>query len=107
MKLRDRISLFVTVACLSGPSFAETPSPELIRATVQDHRDAAIALYREFLSLPNDAGYPEDIQALVVWLEGAFSDRSFETRRLETAANPALFAQRLRDGATRRARSQP
>jgi acetylornithine deacetylase/succinyl-diaminopimelate desuccinylase-like protein len=101
MKLRDRISLFVTVACLSGPSFAETPSPELIRATVQDHRDAAIALYREFLSLPNDAGYPEDIQALVVWLEGAFSDRSFETRRLETAANPALFAQRLRDGATR------
>jgi acetylornithine deacetylase/succinyl-diaminopimelate desuccinylase-like protein len=78
---------------------AQAPSPETIRSSVHENRDDAIALYREFLALPNDAVYREDIEKLVVWMENAFGERGFETRRIATAGSPSLLAQRLVPGA--------
>jgi acetylornithine deacetylase/succinyl-diaminopimelate desuccinylase-like protein len=95
--MRNLLSL--ATLCLPALAFAEPPPADVIRSTVDEHRGAAIALYRQFLELPNDAAYPDDIEDLVVWMEGAFSERGFETRRLETDGNPGLFAQRMRDGA--------
>ena len=54
----------------------------------------AIALYREFLSLPNDANYPDDIARLVDWMEVAFGARGFRTERIRTAGSPLLLAER-------------
>ncbi len=86
-------------AVLTFGTFAEAePLPaEAIRSSIDEHVMEAIALYREFLSLPNDAQYPDDISALVEWLETEFGERGFETRRIETAGNPALYAGRLTD----------
>lgn len=66
---------------------------------VEDQATAAIALYREFLSLPNDASYPDDILQLIDWMEPAFEARGFETRRLATAGSPVLYAERPYPGA--------
>lgn len=84
----------LTASVLSGPVFAEPLSVESIRLVTEKYRRQAIALYREFLSLPNDANYPDDILRLVEWLEGAMADRNFATQRIATMGSPLLLAER-------------
>lgn len=83
----------------AGPAPGQSLSPEQIHEAVDARRANAVALYREFLALPNDAVHPADIERLVVWMERAFAARDFETRRIETEGSPSLFAQRLVPGA--------
>ena len=91
----------LTLAPVCGFGQSRAPSPDEIRATVNDNVDAAISLYREFLTLPNDAVITADIEPLLVWMEQAFGERGFATQRLKTAGSPALFAERQRAGAER------
>jgi acetylornithine deacetylase/succinyl-diaminopimelate desuccinylase-like protein len=65
---------------------------ETIRELVRYNTHAAIELYREFLNQPNDANSPADIEELVAWMLPRFERRNFETRLLETAGSPLLFA---------------
>lgn len=65
-----------------------------IRAEVDENTGPAIALYREFLSLPNDANYPDDILRMVEWMENAFEERGFAVQRIATEGSPLLFAER-------------
>jgi acetylornithine deacetylase/succinyl-diaminopimelate desuccinylase-like protein len=65
-----------------------------MRHAVTENVDLAVALYREFLELPNDALKPSNIGALLGWMEQAFADRRFETSRLPTAGSPVLYAER-------------
>jgi acetylornithine deacetylase/succinyl-diaminopimelate desuccinylase-like protein len=67
---------------------------DTIRTLTQENTRQAIALYREFLSLPNDAIYPDDIQEMVGWMEAAFSARGFATQRIATEGSPLLLAER-------------
>jgi acetylornithine deacetylase/succinyl-diaminopimelate desuccinylase-like protein len=71
-----------------------------MRRAVQDNIGGAVELYREFLAQPNDALNPDDIDALVTWMEGAFGERGFRTQRIPTRGNPALFAERRHDAAS-------
>ncbi|MEM7502532.1 MAG: M20/M25/M40 family metallo-hydrolase [Pseudomonadota bacterium] len=73
---------------------AEPMSVGEIRERVEENYTSALALYREFLALPNDAMYPEDIVKLVQWMEPEFAARGFRTRRIDTAGSPLLFAER-------------
>ena len=82
---------------IAPPAVTEPLPADAIRSTVDDYLISAIGLYRDFLALPNDAQYPDDIEFLVVWLENAFADRGFATERIETAGNPSLYAGRLID----------
>ena len=79
---------------ISVASTAEPVSVDEIRNAVDDNVATSISLYREFLGLPNDAQNPADIEALVEWLMPEFAARGFETQRISTAGNPALFAGR-------------
>jgi len=91
--------LLILAACaMAGPSSqvqAAPPPVEAIRQAVEAGKHEAVALYREFLALPNDAAHAEDIETLIVWMEQAFDELDFETRRLATDSSPALFAQRM------------
>jgi acetylornithine deacetylase/succinyl-diaminopimelate desuccinylase-like protein len=72
---------------------SQIPS-EQIRTLVALRAMASIEMYREYLGLPNDGHFPDDIDRLVGWLEGAFEARGFSTERLSTPGNPLLLAQR-------------
>lgn len=85
--------LFCLLA-LSGRGLADPVPVETIRMLTDQNKMQAIALYREFLSLPNDANYPDDILRLVEWLEVAFADRNFATQRIATKGSPLLLAER-------------
>ena len=85
-------ALFV-LAAWPFATFAVEPSA--IRETIDGHRHQALTFFREFLSLPNVAGNPDDIERLLVWLEAAFRERQFAVQRLPTAGNDSLYAERL------------
>jgi len=55
----------------------------------------AISLYRDFLSLPNDANDPEQIGRLNSWVQAAFEQRGFNTRLIATDGSPSIYAERL------------
>ena len=80
---------------------AEAPSPDRIAGIIEEKRGASLEFYRQFLSLPNVASNPDDIERLLEWLEKAFENRGFAVRRLPTGVNDALYAERLVAGATR------
>ena len=54
----------------------------------------SIPMFRELLSLANDANFPEDIEKNVLWCEDAFSERGFTTQRLNTPTVPLLLAEK-------------
>jgi acetylornithine deacetylase/succinyl-diaminopimelate desuccinylase-like protein len=76
---------------------------DAVRALAHAQRDSALTLFREFLTLPNDAAYPEDITRLVAWMEPQFAARGFQTRRIETKGSLVLFAERTFPGARKTA----
>jgi acetylornithine deacetylase/succinyl-diaminopimelate desuccinylase-like protein len=80
---------------------AQPLDPGAISAGVRARLPDALALYRDLLRLPNDANHPEDIERVVRWLEGAFTERGFATERLETPGSPLLLAERTAPGADR------
>ncbi len=85
----------LALTLLQQQSLVAEPLPvETIRQLVEDGKRPAIALYREFLGLPNDANYPDDIARLVDWMDGAFAARGFATERIATAGSPLLLAER-------------
>lgn len=95
------VLLLPALGAMPAATAADAPPPDAIRAAVAAALPDAIMLYREFLALPNDARNPADIERLVAWMEPAFAARGFETRRIEMAGSPSLYAARPVEGATR------
>ena len=97
MRYQNTLTVCVgTALCLWGAANAiADPLPaETIRRLADENKRPAIELYREFLSFPNDANYPDDILNMVVWMEDAFGARGFSTQRISTEGSPLLLAER-------------
>jgi acetylornithine deacetylase/succinyl-diaminopimelate desuccinylase-like protein len=62
--------------------------PEAIKAQVAK----SITELRDFVSLPNDALNPADIDANLRWLQNKFAERGFNSSILETENLPLFFA---------------
>lgn len=87
------------IGFVSAAQAGPLPGAEIRERVDQNYR-AAINLYREFLSLPNDAAYPADILKLMAWMEPQFERRGFDVRRIETDGSPLLLAERRSIGAS-------
>jgi acetylornithine deacetylase/succinyl-diaminopimelate desuccinylase-like protein len=75
-------------------SDAQQIKQERLQYLSEKYTVASFPLLKEFLSIPNDAFYPEDIEKNVKWCEQAFGDRNFTTTRIETKFAPLLLAER-------------
>ena len=93
------LGLLATIA--AAEQAPQRISPEGLRSLVDGHALEAIALYREFLGIPNDANDPAQIQQLNAWVREAFESRGFETQELPTAGSPSVYAEKRSPGATR------
>jgi len=60
---------------------------------LEKYAQASFREFFEFLSLPNDAIVPADIQKNADWLEVAFAKRGFTTRQLPNEGKPLVFAE--------------
>ena len=95
-------TIAVLLACLCPLLLHADPvRVDVIRELTDGHVQPAVSLYREFLSLPNDANYPDDILRMVDWMETAFGERDFEMTRIPTAGSPLLLATRHVNDAAR------
>ena len=90
IRCRLLVRMLLLYAAGYGTAQGEPPTSTEIRGAVNDGIHASVELYREFLALPNDALYPADIEALLVWMQQAFSERHFVVRRIPTAGSPVL-----------------
>jgi len=84
----------VVITWNSSLLHAEPVPAETIRQLTEANTRQAIALYRDFLSLPNDANYPDDILRMVDWMGESFEARGFSTQRIPTDGSPLLLAER-------------
>ncbi len=96
-RIAPLFALLAVLFSIPGLTFAQPIPVDEIRERVDDHYRDALELYREFLSLPNDATFEEDILELVEWMEPVFEDRGFDVQRIPTARSPLLLAQRGND----------
>ncbi len=95
--MTQKNSLFLSVLAILGLAIQAMADPlpvDTIRTLTENNKRQAIDLYREFLSLPNDANYPDDILRMVEWMEDKFSSIGFSTQRIPTAGSPLLLAER-------------
>jgi acetylornithine deacetylase/succinyl-diaminopimelate desuccinylase-like protein len=82
------------VAALACMPLSAQLSPGQIRSLVEAEAVPSIELFREYLGLPNDAHFAEDIDRLLRWLDVALTERGFTTERLPTSGHDLLFAER-------------
>jgi len=88
-------------ATVCAEEFPDRISAGQIHDMVSSNALEAISLYREFLSLPNDANFPDQIGNLNSWVQGAFEQRGFTTRLIATDGSPSIYAERLSAGASK------
>ena len=86
----------VLILCLffSASLFGMSQASHLYNLSLEKTPDGLEEL-RSFLSLPNDALYPEDIEKNISWLSEAFQKRGFRTQVLPTSNTPLFFAERF------------
>ncbi len=81
------------VICLFSTLGLQAQMPD--DAVFEQYAKSSFDEFHGFLSLPNDAYYPEDIEKNVVWCEQHFQQRGFSTQRFETEGPPLLLAEKL------------
>ena len=80
-------------------TFAQSLNMKEIKSLSRDKAQNVFKEYREFLSLPNDANKPDELEANMIWCEKAFKKRGFKTERLKTNRLPLILAGRKHSGA--------
>jgi len=82
---------------LATPTLTDAQRPPdgaAITQAAERHLPEGFDQLREFLSLPNDAHFPQQVARNLEWVEAAFGARGFETTVLPTGGPPLLLASR-------------
>lgn len=79
---------------ISFTAAAQKNDSERLNELSDKYAVASFPMFKDLLSLPNDAFYPEDIEQNVAWCEKGFQERNFKTTRIETETIPLLMAER-------------
>lgn len=97
--------IVIALVALSFLARAQEPGRPNIdyAALARAQAPKAIPEFVEMLSIPNDAHFPEHVEANVRWAEQAFARRGFRTRRLATTPDgpPLLLCEKTVPGASR------
>ena len=100
--MQSRTALtFATFVLAATPLAAQKLDRTRLSDLAEAQVEPALRNFREYLSLPNDAHFPEDIRKVLDWMEAALNARGFETSELDTGGIPLLLAERTFDGADR------
>ena len=74
-------------------AFSQTISSKKMDKWVTEKLPKILTTHREFVSLPNDAAFPKDMDKNIEWLEKAFQALDFEVKVLETGRIPLVYAE--------------
>jgi acetylornithine deacetylase/succinyl-diaminopimelate desuccinylase-like protein len=82
------LAFFLCYSCLFSQN---------IDQLIKEQLPLALKEHREFVSLPCDANFPEDMMANVEWMEKAFTRRGFEVSVFKTSTVPVVLAEMMVD----------
>ena len=85
----------LTGFALHQKSWSQNLSVEKIEAMTDEIFVKSISNLQQFLTLPNDGNFPEQIAANLAWCDSAFSVLKFKTKVIETTGAPLLFAEKI------------
>ncbi len=74
--------------------FAQQLDSKQLEELASEFTKSSFPIYRDLLSIPSDANYPDDILLNVQWCEKTFQSRNFKTTRIQTPTVPLLLAER-------------
>ena len=86
----------VCLICLSTVALSQAQpldQPTITRLT-DAALPAALSQLTDFLAIPNDGNYPEQVEANLAWCRENFMEKGYTVTRLETPGMPLLFAER-------------
>lgn len=81
------ITLLSTSSCASQQAIKPVPIQSLEQTAI-----SSIQEFREFLAIPNDALYMDDILKNVEWCTAQLTSNGFTTQLIETKTKPVLYA---------------
>lgn len=73
---------------------AQTPGRDQLEALTEANWHKGWKLLNEIVSMPNDAVFPDQIEANIVWCEDQFAERGWSLERLETGGIPLLLLEK-------------
>lgn len=86
--------LFLLLSLITFPATSQSLDKTQIEQAAKAALPTATANLRDFLSLPNDGNYPDQIQENLQWCVQRFQQLDFATRVLETTGAPLVFAEK-------------
>lgn len=92
-KFRQRLTVFFLSSLVSIVTVGQ-PSQEKMTAWADKQLVTSINEFKEFLSIPNNASYPDHVQKNVDWCKRAFTKRGFSIQTIKTPERPLLLAER-------------
>ncbi|PIB26922.1 hypothetical protein BFP75_07710 [Maribacter sp. 4G9] len=84
-----------TCLSLQQKSWSQIISAEKIEAMTDEKFVESAFNLRQFLTLPNDGNYPEQIATNLAWCDSVFSSLKFKTQTIKTDGAPLLFAEKV------------
>jgi len=86
-------TVIIVLFLVSGGLIAQ-PSQKKMDTWAAQQLPGAIEEFRSFLSIPNNASYPNHVSQNVSWCEQAFEKRGFTIKKIETPQRPLLLAEK-------------
>ena len=94
----DKLCFLFLALFWALPLTSQTPWPK--DPVFVEYARKSFPEFKDLLSLPNDAHFPEDIEQNVRWCEAKFTERGFTTARLDTETVPLLLAEKKAENTT-------
>jgi len=84
------LSVLASSLCISNLAQAN----DNLFKQIPDYLPASFDLYRQMLSIPNDAHHPKQVRRNIEFMQDAFERRQFKVSKLKTEGAPLLLAER-------------
>jgi hypothetical protein len=84
--------LLLLLFIISTSSLSFSQEITINESIIEHYALNSIDIFREFLSIPNDANNREDIHKNIHWCRKAFEARGFTTTEISTLSVPLLLA---------------
>ena len=89
--------LFAFLYFLQLPVFAQNLTKLEINEIEKSEIKGSLLTFREFLKMPNDGNYPQQIEYNLKWCEKTFQSLGFKTTEIISSKIPHLYAEYITD----------
>jgi len=90
-----RSLLILCFAVIYFPAvLAQLKTVDDIKKASKTELSTTVKQFREFLAIPNDGHYPDQIRANMEWVMNAFNSRGFKTQVIKTDGAPHVYAEK-------------